>query len=31
VLDEPPADREPAEATYRRFLDVTGLHTPATA
>jgi rhamnulokinase len=31
VLDEPPPAREPAEATYRRFLDVTGLHTPATA
>ena len=25
TVDEPAADREAAEATYRRFLDVTGL------
>ncbi len=31
VLEEPSPDREAAEATYRRFLDICGLHTPATA
>jgi rhamnulokinase len=31
ALDEPSPDREAAEATYRRFLDLTGLHAPATA
>jgi hypothetical protein len=28
---EPPADREAAEQTYARFLDVTGLGHPTTA
>ena len=28
-VHEPSADREAAEATYRRFLDLTGLHAPA--
>jgi rhamnulokinase len=31
VRHEPSPDRERAEATYRRFLDVTGLATPSTA
>jgi rhamnulokinase len=31
VVHEPPADRDAAEATYRRFLDVTGLGAPAHA
>jgi len=31
VRHEPSADRDRAEATYRRFLDVTGLATPTTA
>jgi rhamnulokinase len=31
VRHEPSPDRERAEATYRRFLDVTGLATPTTA
>ena len=31
IVDEPPADREAAEATYRRFLDLTGLRAPTTA
>ena len=31
VVDEPAAEREGAEETYRRFLDVTGLRARATA
>jgi rhamnulokinase len=31
TVDEPGPDREAAEETYRRFLDVTGLHARATA
>jgi rhamnulokinase len=31
ILDEPSADRERADATYRRFLEVTGLGAAATA
>ena len=31
IVDEPAADREAAEETYRRFLDVTGLRARTTA
>jgi rhamnulokinase len=31
IVDEPAAEREGAEETYRRFLDVTGLRARATA
>jgi rhamnulokinase len=30
-VHEPPADRDGAEQTYARFLDVTGLRHPTTA
>jgi hypothetical protein len=31
ILDQPSADRDAADATYRRFLEVTGLGAVAAA